>query len=554
MSVRNKLLLSFSIILVLLVSISGFSYYKLNDMNEQYSSAIKDHLEKITLTSDLIDATTEKKEAIRGYLISGSKTLLNDDKTAEQKFNSAADQLLKLDLNSHTKLLVEKLIQQEALYKKTTDQQIELKKQNKDKEYIQLERTQGVPIIKALNKVANELSTLQKNALLDKSNQLTIGIHEATNFASIISLLAILFGLAIALYISRNISKPVQSIAKSAEQIANGNLVVNKIAINNKDEIGQLAQSFNQMTENIRGIIQQVNSTSEQVAASAEELTASSEQTSLATKQVTISIENVAKNAESLTVNADETAHTVNEMSIGIQRVADTTTTVAENALETAHQAKLGNHYIDKVIQQIHSIHSSSRNTNGIIKELHNHSSQIGQIIEVITGIAEQTNLLALNAAIESARAGEHGRGFSVVADEVKKLAEQSRESASQIAHIIHTVQADTNQAVEMMDQEINEVTEGLQLVEETGRTFHTILQAIEQVSSEIEEVSAISEEMSASVEQVNASVTEIAEIIKKTANNTTKIASATEEQLASMEEVSSSADSLEKMSEHLRD
>ncbi|MFJ8268146.1 methyl-accepting chemotaxis protein [Peribacillus asahii] len=552
MNIRKKLLLSFSIVLILLAVISSISFYQLKAINDSYSEAIEDRLKKISLTSDMVNSIYEQQIAMRGFLVSGAKTQIDHNITAKENFKRSSDELLQITRTSEIKTLINKIIVQETQYQKVVDQLIILKNQNKEKEYIELTRTKTTPIVADLNKHTNELLTYQQNNLLDTSQQLSNETEDTITLVLIISILAIIAGVIIALWISQHISKPVQLLSKTTEQIANGNLVVEKIEVKNKDEIGQLADDFNQMAENLRNVIQQVSLTSEQVAASAEELTASAEQTSSATNQITSSIEGVAKSSEALTINAMDAANTVNEMSIGVQRVANTTSTVAESALGTSQQAQHGNDSLLRVIKQMESIHSSTNETNSIMKELNQRSSQIGEIIGVITDIADQTNLLALNAAIESARAGEHGRGFAVVADEVKKLAEQSSASAKQIADIIQAIQADTTQAVNMMNKNSLEVADGMQLVEETGSAFTSILKSIEHVSSELQEMSAISEEMSASVEQVSSSTAEVAEIIKGTAGSTTEIAAASEEQLASMDEVSSSAASLTKMSEEL--
>lgn len=555
LNVQKKLLLSFSTVLILLTLLSGNTYFQLKTINTDYSNAIEERLNKISLASSMMEDVYKEQASIRGYLVTGSENQTNNYVETSLSFNKSSNKLLNLSTAGSTGYqLTQKIIDLESQYRDVADQLIVLKKQNREEAYIKLMNDKAAPIVTALRKTSTNLNNYQQNSLLEKRDLLSDQTTDTLLFIVVISIIAIITGLVIALLISRNLSKPVQLVSETVEEIAKGNLLVNKIEVKNKDEIGQLAASFNQMAENLQNVVQQVSQTSGQVAASAEELTASAEQTSSATSQVANSIEDVANSAETLTAHAHETAETVNEMAAGIQKVADKTSTVAESALDTTKQANKGNDYILKVIEQMKSIHSSSNKTNDVIKELNNRSSQIGQIIEVITGIAEQTNLLALNAAIESARAGEHGRGFAVVADEVKKLAEQSRESANQIAELIQAIQKDTYQVVEMMNNGITEVTEGMQLVHETGTTFNTILKSIENVNSEIQEVSAISVEMSASVEEVNASVSEIAEIVKGTASNTAEIASASEEQLATMEEVSSAAVELAKMSENLSD
>lgn len=199
------------------------------------------------------------------------------------------------------------------------------------------------------------------------------------------------------------------------------------------------------------------------------------------------------------------------------------------------------------------TINSSVNQSATVVQELRVSSNQIGKIIEVITTIADQTNLLALNAAIEAARAGEHGQGFSVVAEEVRTLAEQSKQSADQITVLIHKIQEDTSQAVDVMHQGTEEVKTGVIVVNEAEESFKTILHNIDLVSARIQETSAVSEEMSASVEQVNASIEEIAQVSQVSAGNTLTVASASEEQLASMEEITSASVSLSKIAEELQ-
>lgn len=361
--------------------------------------------------------------------------------------------------------------------------------------------------------------------------------------------------IVISILITRSIVRPISSINQQLKEISDGEGDLTKtLDVESQDEVGELAQSFNRMIGSLRRMIGQIGSTSEQVAASSKQLTASAEQTTVATSEIAHSIEEVASGAEVQEQGANESSMAMNDMAKGVQQVAETTSTISELAQETNREANAGNESIQKAITQMDTINSSVSESASVIKTLGEHSNQIGTIIEVITGIAEQTNLLALNAAIESARAGEHGRGFAVVADQVRKLAEQSKESADQITGLIGQIKDDIENAVDLMDTGTKEASEGMNIVTEAGEGFQRILESIGEVTGQIQEVSAAAEEMSASVEEVNASIEEIAHISKNSADNTQSVASAAEEQMASMQEITSSANFLSDMAEDLQD
>ncbi|WP_408605284.1 methyl-accepting chemotaxis protein [Bacillus timonensis] len=308
------------------------------------------------------------------------------------------------------------------------------------------------------------------------------------------------------------------------------------------------------MAKSLREVIQQVGLNADQVAASAEQLTASSEQTNDATKQIAETMQQVASGVDKQVKSIDETSQTVNEMATGVQQIAGSAQQVTSSALETTEKASEGRQSIKTVVNQMSSINDTFTELSGVVKGLGQRSVEIGQIIEVITGIADQTNLLALNAAIEAARAGEHGRGFAVVADEVRKLAEQSATSSNQIAQLILAIQNETNKAVETMEVATEEVVSGIGLVNTAGTAFTQIEDSITDVTTQIQEVSAAVQQMAAGTEQMVQSMQLITEIAEESGSGTQEVSAATEEQLASMDEISASAGALAHMAEDLQE
>ncbi|WP_010677595.1 methyl-accepting chemotaxis protein [Bacillus timonensis] len=376
---------------------------------------------------------------------------------------------------------------------------------------------------------------------------------DAVKDSFILGLLPMLIACLITIFIIRRKTKPLTLLINNAQEVAEGDLTVRQIEIKNKDEIGDLATAFNRMTNNLRELINQVSYTTNNVAASAEQLTASSEQTTDATKQIAVTMHEVAAGVDRQVQSIEETSQTVQEMSIGVGQIAGNAQRVSASVTDTAEKASEGGESIRTAESQMNSINHTFSELSELIKGLGNRSEEIGKIIEVITSIASQTNLLALNAAIEAARAGEHGRGFAVVADEVRKLAEQSAGSSSQISELILDIQNETNKAVAAMEAATEEVISGIGIIHTAGTNFDQIEESIKEVTSQIQEVSAAVQQMAAGSEQMVHSMRLISEVAEESKAGTQEVSASTEEQMASMDEISSSASSLANMAEELQ-
>lgn len=366
-------------------------------------------------------------------------------------------------------------------------------------------------------------------------------------------MISLIIGAVVTFFIIRSIVQPIRRLVGSTLAISEGDLT-HEIEVKGKDEIAELAASFKNMTDNLKEIITQVDMNTEQVAAAAEELTASSDETTIATKQVANSIQQVASGAESQTIGIDKTVNTMNEITHGMETMTNNFVQVNSLTQQAVKHAEEGGESVQHTVAQMNEIHRQVESSDVIIKSLYDRSKQVNEIIGVISDISNQTNLLALNAAIEAARAGEQGKGFAVVADEVRKLADQSQNSASQIAKLIQAIQEDTEKSVEAMQLATKSVQDGILVSNKTIEKFDEILHGVRVMVPQMKEVSQIAEQITAEIKNVTDTSYELSEIAKENASSSENVAASTEEQLASLEEVALSAKSLSEMAENLQE
>lgn len=409
------------------------------------------------------------------------------------------------------------------------------------------------PHMEKLNSILLEISDYNDRTSKEMMDQANEDFKSSTRVIIIVLAAAVVLAIAVGTFIGRLISVPLNKVVTNVNEIARGNLTVEAVKLDTKDEIGLLAQAVNQMAANLKDLIKHVSVSAEQVASSSEELSASSEQQALATSQVATAIADVAAGTEKQSMAIDDTSMAIEQISAAIQQVAATSSEVAEQASNTSLAAQDGQKVIDQAIKQMNRIGHATDVTQGAVDKLAQGSRMIGEITDVISDIASQTNLLALNAAIEAARAGEQGRGFAVVAEEVRKLAEQSSKAANQIAELINENQLNINNAVTAMQTGNQDVQQGIEMVSSVGATFEQIAGSINQSVNSIQEVSASVEEMAGGSQQIVNAINQIDTISKQNLSQSQTVSAATEEQSASVEQISSSSQALAKMAQDLQ-
>ncbi|MED1781210.1 methyl-accepting chemotaxis protein [Brevibacillus fortis] len=370
----------------------------------------------------------------------------------------------------------------------------------------------------------------------------------------------IIFGVSISIFlvllywfINRQVARPLVQLKAGIVNLVEKKDLTQTIPIRRKDEIGDVATAVNAFIEDLHGMMKNISGYTGQVGTVSDTSAKKAHEARLAFGQVASSFQEVATGTENQQHSAEESARAMEEMAIGIQRIAEASSTMAESSKHMANEAVAGNQSVEKVSGQMDSINRSVSHSADVVRSLDSRSAEISQIVEVIASIASQTNLLALNAAIEAARAGEQGRGFAVVADEVRKLAEQSNNSANQIANLITEIQRETTSAVQAMDEGTREVETGIQIAYETGEAFRRIMDSTQDVADQIQEISSVAEQMSAATEQVTASILQLSSIAKDSAASASSVAASTEEQRISMNQLSTSAEQLNQMAKELQ-
>jgi methyl-accepting chemotaxis protein len=275
-----------------------------------------------------------------------------------------------------------------------------------------------------------------------------------------------------------------------------------RIHVEHNDELGDLSNHFNTFMEKLHDIISQVAASTEHIASASEEISSSATQ--------------VAQSAETQKDQTSQVATAMQEMSSTVTQVSDNSRQASDNAKEAGDLARSGGTVVSQTVEVIKGVADATRDTSTKIEELGRSSDQIGQIIGVIDDIADQTNLLALNAAIEAARAGEQGRGFAVVADEVRKLAERTTQATKEIAQMIKTIQEETKKAVSAMKAGTDKVDAGVESAREAGAALEKIIHSADGVQDMVTHIATAATQQASATEQVNSNMEQIAKMVQQ--------------------------------------
>lgn len=389
---------------------------------------------------------------------------------------------------------------------------------------------------------------------------ITAPVEEATKKLSYLALLSfvtagvvLIFTIIIVIIFSSRLIRPIQKMSHLTSSVAGGDLTL-KVDHKSKDEVGLLGQNFNAMIEAMQAILLKINGVSEHVRNSSATLVESSEETKLSAEQVATAINELATGTADIANSVTSVTDKVQYMTETLRELSQFAHEVNHTSLESKDLSDKGELLINEAIKTISEANKQVQETAEIIKLVDKRSSEIGNVINIITSIAAQTNLLALNASIEAARAGDAGKGFAVVAEEVRKLATETSSSADKIAEMIRETQSESHRAVKSIEQGLSVVEDGMDKVIQSGEAFTQISDNVNEVSDQTTKINASIQNLDEISVAISEDMGSISAVTEQSSAGAEEVSAASEQQAASAVHISTDAVELLKLSHELQE
>ena len=506
--IRSKILSAFSVITLMTLFLGIFSLTKISKVNSEAENLANNLIPAITAMS-IIDSQLNLNR--RGEIQACTKTSPEElakyskrQTETMEKVNKAIDGFEKLQNSDFEKKSLGTFKTQIAEYYKDSAKTFEVAKTEDLEETIKTMRTVSKNSYDIVQKsVAEFIEHNNKKAI--SANVQTKSVFTSSKYwISGTIVVCVVLAMFLGLLIASAISTPIRRLLEEVNTVASGDLRV-KLTTQGSDEIGQLTTAFSRMTENICTIINQISNTSSQVAA--------------ASNQLHSTAERIATGAEEVAAQTCTVATAGEEMSATSGNIAQNCQMAAEGAQRASQTASDGAAVVERTVTVMGQIAEKVQESAKTVENLGARSDQIGNIIGTIEDIADQTNLLALNAAIEAARAGEQGRGFAVVADEVRALAERTTRATKEIGGMIKAIQNETKEAVTSMEQGVLQVKTGTEEAAKSGQALQEILEQINDVAMQVNQIATAAEEQTATTGEISSNMQHITEVVKQTSH-----------------------------------
>ena len=547
-SIKLMIIFGFTVAFLTIIGMSLFNLSSTKSMNKRISNMVEKEQPLLIADFQLANNMAERTSYLQDYIFTG-------DVNSLEKFTAGKDEGMQLEeyISKHTSLSwVQETLDKKVQWGQLTDEAIALVGTNKIDEAKQLMDKNIQPISVELINDLTELAD-KRTEETNKDGKATLKMAKKNNIIFFsISLVSIILLSIIPFIVVKAIARHIHPITERLRIVAAGDFSQEPLETVLTDELGQMVYSTNNMSESLRGMIQSIGNLAEMTSSHSEELTQSANEVKNGSEQIATTMQELASGSETQAESASDLAGLMISF---VEKVQD-----ADSAGSKAQQSTDG---ILSMSSKGESLMESSSNQmnriDGIVKDsvdkmasLNHEVQEISNLVVVIKDVADQTNLLALNAAIEAARAGEHGKGFAVVADEVRKLAEQTAHSIIDITSFVEAIQKETKRVSDSLEEGYEEVAKGTSQIHETKETFNQINQAIQGMTTNINHISLNLTDVTKSSQVMNESIDEIASVSEESAASVEETSASSQEITGSMEEVAGSAAQLAQVAENL--
>jgi len=553
-SLRRRMSVALIPTIIALVIVGALGSYQLRQSTAAYDRVLSEGMQEMLLAENLSLAVTDAERYLNYYmLVANPKTLISLQGAQEQR-----DELMKkLKASSSDEKVLSWLGDLEKfneLLDREMNRAVELRQQQDEIGYKTVLNTSVTPTTDRVRMTVTDLVEYNDELLTSETKAVQAEAESSILWMLIISIGGVVIGVLSLLALQRLFLKPINRLGRQARIMAEGDLTGEDIEVASNDELGDLVTAFNEMKHNLVGLIRRVGEASDKVTAYSEELYASTDHVATTTQGVSRLFEEMNVAAQGSSKRAEEGTIGVNQAVDGLNQIAAASQGVNEQTIHTLEAANGGLETVQLAEKRMQEIRRANELTQQMVNRLSNQSLEIEKITRSITAITEQTNLLALNAAIEAARAGEHGKGFAVVAAEVRKLAEESKQSAIQIQTVVRDIQRDTEQVESAFEESSVHVENGVSQMGEVAEAFREIVSVIEETSRQMSEIAAATEEVSANTTEVAVSVEDMSTNAVSTQRSVEEAGANVEEQLAAIQEINGIAETMSHMSSELKD
>lgn len=551
-TVGKKLWIGFMSLVIIIIIIGSIGFLALKSVNEKYSFLINDRMHKVILLEQQQSDQNNLAKDIRGFMLYGSESYIKELEETQLRIEDRLTELEKILSNNTMQTALVSIREASVEYDKVLLSIIEEKRAGNDDQALVI-GTNGASYQQTISDNINQMTDYQRQQQEELEKEVASYTKSANMLMVILIVLGIIGSVVITTIINRLISRPVGRMTNALAEVSAGNFAIEEVKIKNNDEIGDMSITLNEMVADLRGIIDRAKSSALHLAAQSEQLSASAEESLAASEMVAEISEKNLQTSDMQANIVNQSTVSMEEMITAIDVITQDNEEMLNSAEDVARLVKEGSALMGETTEQMTNISETIDDSMETINKMSKHTESIRGVTSMIAAIAEQTNLLALNAAIEAARAGEHGKGFAVVAEEVRNLAEQSKQSTQEIGRMIDTIIHDVETVVMSTDEGRKRVAEGLLSTEKTNAIFMDIEHATSDVSEKVSTVSAAIEEIRAMTDEVTDGAKRVEELAIQAAAEAQSTSAATEEQLAANEEITSSSQTLAELAEQLQ-